>query len=299
MEIRTLKYFLAVAREENITRAAQVLHITQPALSKQLKALENELGKKLFVRRSFSIKLTEEGLLMKNRAADLVNMADKIIDEFIGLDDITGGEIYLGLAESYQIRYLAREIFLLKKNYPNLHYHIISGDTGQVADKVDKGLLDFAVLAETPNFHKYNYLEFPDSDEWGLVVPLDDPLAKLDRIEFENLVGLPLFCSLQGWRNDIAKWCGGQTEKLSREGTFSLAYNASIFVKERLGYLLTFKFLIDVSEKSGLVFIPLYPKLETKLYLIWKKPSTFSPMAEKFLNQVEKSFTEKSLRFVE
>ena len=128
MEIRTLRYFLAVAREENMTRAAEILHVTQPTLSKALKSLEGELGKKLFIRHSFSIRLTEEGVLLRNRAEDLISMADKIEQEFISLDDINGGELYLGLAESYQIRYLARVIRDFKTRYPNLHYHITSGE---------------------------------------------------------------------------------------------------------------------------------------------------------------------------
>ena len=146
MEIRTLRYFLAVAREENMTRAAELLHVTQPTLSKALRALEEELGKKLFLRRSFSISLTEEGVLLRDRAEDLVAMADKIEKEFLSLDDISGGDLYLGLAESYQIRCLAREIKRLKEAYPGLQYHITSGDTEQVTEKLDKGLLDFAVV---------------------------------------------------------------------------------------------------------------------------------------------------------
>ena len=141
MEIRTLRYFLAVAREENMTRAAEILHVTQPTLSKALKSLEDELGKKLFIRHSFSIRLTEEGVLLRNRAEDLISMADKIEREFISLDDISGGELYLGLAESYQIRYLARVIRDFKTRYPNLHYHITSGDTEQIADKQDMAAL--------------------------------------------------------------------------------------------------------------------------------------------------------------
>ena len=135
MEIRTLRYFLAVAREENMSRAAEILHVTQPTLSKQLKSLEEELGKKLFTRHSFSIKLTDEGLLLRNRAEDLVRMADKIEQEFVSLDDISGGDLFLGLAESYQLRFLARSIKEFKQTYPNLHYHITSGDTEQIAEK--------------------------------------------------------------------------------------------------------------------------------------------------------------------
>ena len=151
MEIRDLRYFLAVAREENMTRAAELLHVTQPTLSRAMRALEEELGQKLFVRHSFSISLTQEGVLLRDRAEDLVSMADKIEREFLSLDDITGGEVYLGLAESYQIRYLARALRELKRACPGLHYHITSGDTEQVTEKLDKGLLDFAVLCEEPS----------------------------------------------------------------------------------------------------------------------------------------------------
>ena len=147
MEIRSLRYFLAVAREENMTRAAEILHVTQPTLSKQLKSLEEELGKKLFTRHSFSIRLTDEGILLRNRAEDLIRMADKIEQEFVSLDDITGGELYLGLAESFQIKHLAKVIKEFKNRYPNLHYHITSVYTDHIADKLDKVFLDFLVLA--------------------------------------------------------------------------------------------------------------------------------------------------------
>ena len=291
MEIRTLRYFLAVAREENMTRAAETLHVTQPTLSKALKALEDELGKKLFTRHSFSIKLTDEGILLRNRAEDLVSMADKIEREFIFLDDITGGDLYFGLAESYQIRYLAREIHTFKQHYPNLHYHITSGDTEQVVEKLDKGLLDFIVLAEAPDTGRYESLLFPESEEWGLVMPADDALAKKQAILADDLIGLPLFCSEQSWENDIPRWAGAKMNALHLEGSFRLSYNASLFTKEHLGYLLTFNKLINTSPGSGLAFRPLTPRLETKLYLVWKKYQTFSPIAERFLTQLRTSFT--------
>ena len=186
MEIRTLRYFLAIAREENMTKAAEILHVTQPTLSKTLRALEDELGKKLFIRHSFSISLTEEGILLRKRAEDLVSMADKIIGEFVSLDDITGGDIYFGLAESCQIRYLAQEIKRFKEIYPGLRYHISSGDTEQVTEKLDKGILDFAVLAEEPDTAKYNYLCFPDADVWGLVMPNACQLAKKEYWTYVN-----------------------------------------------------------------------------------------------------------------
>lgn len=290
MEIRTLRYFLAVAREENMTRAAELLHVTQPTLSKALKALEDELGKKLFTRHSFSIRLTEEGVLLRDRAEDLVSMADRIEKEFLSLDDITGGDLYLGLAESYQICFLARAIHSLKQLYPDLRYHITSGDTEQVAEKLDKGLLDFAVLAETPDTSKYESLVFPEADRWGLAFPEDTPLAKKKVICADDLVGLPLFCSGQGWEKDIPLWAKDKMSLLHLEGSFRLSYNASVFAKEHLGYLLTFDRLVDTSPGSGLTFRPLFPTLETKLYLVWKKYQTFSPIAERFLKQIRSSF---------
>ena len=295
MELRTMRYFLAVAREENMTRAAELLHVTQPTLSKQLKALEDELGKKLFTRHSFSIQLTEEGILLRKRAEDLVKMADKITTEFLALDDILGGDVYFGLAESYQIRYLAAAIRQFKEICPGLHYHITSGDTEQVTEKLDKGIIDFAVLAQEPNPSKYHSLAFPNADLWGLVMPKDCPLAEKDTIYADDLIDLPLFCSEQGWNNDISKWCGNRMDQLHLEGSFRLSYNGSLFVKEGLGYLLTFEHLIDTSPDSGLTFRPLTPKLETKMYLIWKKYQVYTPIAERLLEMLKAELSEQNL----
>lgn len=286
MEIKTLRYFLAIAREENMTRAAAFLHVTQPTLSKQMKSLEDELGKKLFTRHSFSIRLTDEGILLKNRAEDLVSLANKIEQEFTSLDDITGGDLYLGLAESSQLKYLAQVIKEFKRRYPNLHYYITSGDTEQIADKLDNGLLDFLVLAEYPDGRKYESIEFPESDKWGLVIPTNDPLAKKKKIRVTDLIGLPLFCSEQAWDHEIKEWAGASFSKLKLEGSFRLAYNGSIFTREGLGYLLTFDHLIDTSEDSGLVFRPLEPAAETKLFIVWNRYQTFTPIAERFLKQL-------------
>ena len=292
MEIRTLRYFLAVAREENMTRAAELLHVTQPTLSKALKALEDELGKKLFTRHSFSIALTEEGVLLRDRAEDLVTMADKIEREFLSLDDITGGELCFGLAESYQIRFLARELRVLKAQYPGLKYHITSGDTEQVTEKLDKGLLDFAVICDAPNGKKYDAIAFPEGDTWGLILPSKDPLAKKETIRVDDLVGLPLFTSEQGWEGDIRGWAGDRFPELHLEGSFRLAYNASMFVREGLGYQLSFRHLVDVSESSGLAFRPLEPRLESKLYLLWNRYQAFTPIAERFIEQIRRSFVQ-------
>ena len=290
MEIRTLRYFLEAAREENMSKAAERRHISQSALSKQLKGLEDELGKKLFVRHSFSIELTEEGMLLRKRAEDLLSMADKITAEFASMDDIIGGNIYFGCAESYQIRHLAALIKRFKKQYPGFHYHITSGDTEQVTEKLDKGLLDFAVLVERPDYAKYNVVKMPESDRWGLVMPAGCALAQKDCITFEDLLGLPLFCSGQGWHADLPLWCGERINELTLEGSFRLSYNASVFTREGLGYLLTFEHLVNTSSESGLVFRPLYPELTTDMFIIWKKHQVFTPIAERFINELQKEF---------
>lgn len=290
MEIRTLRYFLETAREENMSKAAERMHISQSALSKQLKGLAEELGKKLFVRHSFSIELTEEGMLLRKRAEDLLSMADKITAEFASMDDIIGGNIYFGCAESYQIRHLAALIKRFKKQYPGFHYHITSGDTEQVTEKLDKGLLDFAVLVECPDYAKYNVVKMPESDRWGLVMPAVCVLAQKDCITFEDLLGLPLFCSGQGWHADLPLWCGERINELTLEGSFRLSYNASVFTREGLGYLLTFEHLVDTSSESGLVFRPLYPELTTDMFIIWKKHQVFTPIAERFINELQKEF---------
>ena len=292
MDIRSLRYFLAVAREENMTRAAELLHVTQPTLSKTLKSLEEELGKKLFTRRSFSIRLTDEGMLLRDRAEDLVAMADKIEQEFISLDDITGGDLYFGLAESYQMRYLAREISRFKSAYPGLNYHITSGDTEQVTEKLDKGLLDFAVICSgLPDTRKYDYISFPGKDIWGAVMPATHPLAIKKAISVDDLAGKPLFCSEQSWKCEISEWAGDRANDLILEGSFRLSYNGSMFALEGLGILLTFEHLVDCSESSGLVFRPLHPAKETIFYLIWNRYQAFTPIAERFLAQITQSFS--------
>ena len=286
MDIRVLRYFLAAAREENMTKAAETLHVTQPTLSKQLKALEDELGKQLFIRHAFSIELTDEGQLLRKRAEDLVAMADKIVNEFSTMDDITGGDLYFGLAESYQIRLLAREIGHFKARYPSLHYHITSGGTEQVLERLDKGILDFAVLVETPDYRKYNVLEFPETDKWVAVMHKTHPLAEKNFIEVDDLIDIPLFCSDQSWSADIPRWAGAKMKDLHLEGSFQLSYNGAIFAAEKLGILLTLDNLVNTGDLSELVSRPLMPVLENKMYLVWKKYQMFSPIAEKFLVEI-------------
>ena len=289
MEIRVLRYFLEIAREGNMTRAADILHVSQPTLSTQMKELEAVLGKKLFRRSSASVSLTDEGMLLRDRATDILDMVDKTIDEFQRLDDIMGGDVIIGCAESYHIRYLAKIIKDVQKQYPGLRYHIKSGDTLQVTEKLDKGLFDFALIVEPPDLSKYNYLMIPEPDTWGAVMRKDHPLAEKAAVYADDLCGVPIFCSEQAAKVDLPRWCGERVDTLHISGTFTLSFNGSMFVREGLGILLTFDKLVDTSESSELCFRPLEPALETRMYVIWKKYQVFTPIAERLLQRLKEN----------
>lgn len=287
MEIRILKSFIVIAREGNMTRAAERLHISQPALSKQMKELETELDKKLFRRGSACMNLTEEGMLLLQRAEDIVAMVDKTVAEFKSLDDITGGDIYIGCAESYQMQYIAQAVKAFHAHYPSVRYHLTSGNTEQVAERLNRGQLDFALICESPDLSKYNYIEIPVPDVWELVMRRDSKLAKKKAIRYEDLIGLPLICSIQAIYTDFPRWCGDKVEKMNIFATFNLFYNGSIFVKEGLAYMLIFDKLADTGSGSELCFRPLEPKLETKMYIIWKKHQQFTPVSALFMEELK------------
>lgn len=287
MEIRVLRYFLEVAREGSVTRAAERLHISQPTLSKQLKDLEAELGKKLFVRSSFSVRLTDEGMLLRKRAEDILDMVDKTTDEFKALGQIAGGDIRIGCAESDGIKHLARRIKAVQERYPGIRVHLYSGDTEDLAERLDRGLLDFAVIAQAVDLSKYNYLELPGVDIWGVVMRKDAPLAQREAICTDDLLELPLIVSRQGLREDIPRLFGEKADRLNVTATLNLAYNGSVLAREGLGYVLTFDKLVDTSRESPLCFRPLFPRLETRLYIIWKKYQVFSPAAEVLLKEMK------------
>ena len=293
MELRTLEYFMEIAREGNMSRAAERLHVSQPSLSKQMKALEEELGKKLFVRDHTGLSLTDEGMLLRKRAEDILGMVRKTTDELQALDDITGGDVQIGCAESYQIRHLARVIKDFKMQYPLFRYHLTSGNTEQVVERLDRGLLDFAVIVEPPDPKKYNYLEMPGSDAFGLLVRKDHELAKKECVTVDDLESIELIVSEQSLINDIPRWCGENADRLKVSGTINLFYNGSVFVEEGLGGMLTFEHLPDTYEEGNLAFIPLYPRLEVKMYVIWKRYQVFTPIASLLLKTLQSGLKTK------
>ncbi len=292
MEIRVLEYFVEIAREGNMSRVSEKLHISQPTLSKQMKLLEEELDTKLFKRVSTGLVLTDEGMLLRKRAEDILNMVNKTTSEFKEMDSLTGGEVFIGCAESYLICHLANVIKKFKETYPLFRYHLLSGNSEQVLERLDRGLVDFAVIVEPPDLSKYNYLEIPGVDTLGLLILSNHPLAAKDAISFRDLTGIDLIASEQTITNDLPRWCGEEVDKINVTGTCNLFFNGSVFVKEGLGALITFDHLAATGENSGMVFRPFSPALEVKMYIVWKKYQMFTPIANRLLEHMKMVFSD-------
>lgn len=298
MEIRVLRYFLAIAREGSITNAADFLHVTQPTLSRQIKDLEDELGQKLFNRQSHSMDLTAEGRILRRRAEEIVAMVDKTEAEFSAMEGEISGDIYIGGGETEAVKLIAEIAKELQNDYPNIHYHLYSGNAEDVTERLDKGLLDFGILVQPADISKYDYMNIPAKDVWGVVMRKDSPLAEKESICKDDLLDLPLICSRQAIsqersRNEFADWFGSDFDKLDIVTTFNLFYNAAIMVDAGIGYAITIDKLANTSEESNLCFRPLAPKLEAGLNIIWKKYPVFSAAAEQFLKRLQNSFEEK------
>lgn len=290
MELRVLRYFLEVARQENITHAANQLHVSQPTLSRQIKELEEELGKKLFTRSNYSIKLTEEGMLLRKRAEDIIEMVDKTTDEFRSLDEINGGDIHIGCAESNGLKYFIRLIKKMQNDYPLIRYHFYSSGTDAVYERLDRGLLDFAIIIQEVDLSKYNYLKVPSSDRWGVLMRRDSHLAKKTSIHVEDLMDLPLICSRQSLQEEMPRWFGENLDKMHIVATYDLLFNTSVMVRENFGYAIGFEGLVDTGPDSGLCFRPLEPALESPMYIIWKKYQVFTPVASLLLQELKETF---------
>lgn len=290
MELRVLRYFLEVAREGNVTHAAQRLHVSQPTLSRQMKELEDELGKKLFTRSNYSIKLTEEGMLLRKRAEDILEMADKTLAEFKSLDEINGGDIHIGCAESNGIAHFIRIIKSMQEKYPRIRYHFYSSGTDAVNERLDRGLLDFAIIVQEVDLSKYNYLRVPASDQWGLIMRKDSLLAERSCIHLNDLMDIPLILSRQAMGEEMPKWFGETQDKLNVVATYDLLFNTSVMVREGFGYVLGFDGLVYTGLDSDLCFRPLEPTLTSPMYIIWKKYQVFSPVASLLLEELKRNF---------
>lgn len=291
MEIRVLKYFLAVAREGSITKAANSLHLTQPTLTRQLQDLEHELKQKLFIRGKHNVTLTQEGLILRKRAQEIIDMVEKTEAEFQSISDSISGDIYIGGGETDSMKYIAEVIKDLQLEYPGIKYHIYSGNAEDVTEKLDRGLLDFGVLIQPVDLSKYDSIELPEKDVWGVITRMDNPLALKEKILLQDLINVPILASRQmspkySKESGFLDWFGDEFEKLNITATYNLVYNAAIMVKAGIGNAITLDRLINTSQSSNLCFRPLYPKLESGLDIVWKKNQVFSTPAKLFLNKL-------------
>lgn len=285
MEIRVLRYFLAVCREENITRAADFLHITQPSLSKQLIELETNLGKQLLIRGKRKIALTNEGILLRKRAEEIISLVEKTKREISQDTKIIGGEISIGGGQSAVVAQVAS---LLSAKYPNVRFHLFSGDAVEVCERLDHGTLDFAILIEPVDVLKYEYVSLPQKNCFGLLMRKDFPLANKINIEPKDIENIPLIIpQRKGLQRYFSAWSGKNLEDLNIIATYNLIYNNStLLVKNGLGCAFSLDNILESNEQdanSQLCFRPFYPRMEMQFALVWKKYQVFSKAAEKFL----------------
>lgn len=287
MELRVLNYFLAIAREQSIVHAAESLHLSQPTLSTQIKGLEKELGKQLLIRGtkgSRKVTLTEEGLILRKRAEEILDLVRRTENEISLSDDIVMGDVYIGTGETDGVRLIARAAQILQSRHPGIHYHISSGNSPYVSEYLDKGLIDFGVVFGDVDLTKYNALETAYSETWGVLMRKDSILADKDTISPKDLWDKPLILSQQEAKGgSLTQWIGKEVTELNIIATYNLLFNASLLVDEGLGYAIGYDKIINTSGNSRLCFRPLYPVLENKLSIIWKKYQIFSKPAEKFL----------------
>jgi len=286
MEIRVLEYFLTVAREGTITGAAEALHITQPTLSRQLSDLEKELGKTLLIRGKRHITLTEDGMMLRRRAEEILEMVRKTEEEVSRSGGEVSGDIYIGTAETEAIRAIARIAMELREAYPRIRFHFISGDTEDVLEKLDRGLYDFCIICGGADEKKYQYHAIPHTDTMGLLMKKDSPLAALNEIPIENLYDLPLVVSRQQVENGyLSNLMNRNPDNLRIAATYNLLYNASLMVSEGMGYALCLGRIIEEGIDRDLTFRPLKNNPRIPTNIIWKKYQVFSKPAELFMEQ--------------
>ena len=290
MEIRVLQYFLAVAREQSISAAAQSLHLSQPTLSTQLKALEQELGRQLLIRGtkgSRKVTLTEEGMILRKRAEEILTLVDRAQEEIVHGDGEVEGEVSIGAGETDTVRLFARAAGRLRRQHPGIRLRISSGNADFVLEQLDKGLIDFGLLFSEVDDHKYQSMAIPLQDTWGVLMRKDAPLAEKETISPQDLWDKPLILSHQRG-GGVLHWLGREPSQLSIVATYNLVYNASLLVDEGLGYALCFDKLIN-TQGSSLTFRPLAPPMLAEATVVWKKYQVFSKAARLFLEELGKS----------
>lgn len=297
MEIRVLRYFLAVAREGTIVGAARFLHVTQPTLSRQLQDLEEELGQQLFIRSNRTITLTPEGHFLRKRAEEILEIVNRTEGDFNAMGENIGGCVHIGGGESQAMRLIAELIGELREEYPDIRYNLYTGNAEDVMERLDKGILDFGILIQPVDISKYDSVTLPIRAVWGIVMRKDSPLAEKKTVALRDLLTVPLICSRinirqSAVRNPCVEWFGGSFEKLNIVATYNLIFNAARMVEAGIGYALGLDGLMDAAGNRGLCFRPLEPKLESGLNIVWKKYQVFSKAAELFRERLVERFSE-------
>lgn len=289
MELRVLRYFLGVAREQNITAAAERMNVTQPTLSKQLMDLEYELGTKLFVRGNRKITLTESGEYLRQRAQEIVDLADKTKSAFQGTEAAVSGDVYIGCGETERMRGIIKVIKKMSDEYPGIRFHFYSGNDEDVSMRLNSGLVDFGLFVGSTNLDKYDYIKLPVRDTWGLLLRKNDPLAKKKAIRPQDLEDVTLLCSRQTVENnELSGWLGKDFKTLNIHSTYNLLYNASLMVEEGIGCALSIDGLVNTAKRN-LTFRPFEPEMKADLVFAWKKYQVFSKAAGIFLEYVQKN----------
>ena len=284
MDIRTMQYYLAVVREGTISAAAQALHVAQPSLSRQMKELEEELGAPLFVRGNRKITLTEEGMVLRKRAEEMVRLMRMTEDEISQIKNNISGAVRIGAGESWSFHYLSRAAAGLVEEHPDIRFHITSGDTQDLMDELNNGLIDFALIFTEVDRMLYQSIELPLEDRFGLLMPKDCPLTEKEEIHLSDLKGLPVIVS-----RAAEPYFAGSEElsSLNIVATYNLVYNASLLVEDGLGYAICFDKLINTTGESRLCMRPIVPHMKASGYLIWKKYQIFSPAVQMFIDRIQ------------
>lgn len=284
MEFRVLEYFLAIAREGSFSKAAKQLHITQPTLSRQISDLEKEIGKVLFIRGKKQVSLTEDGVFLFNRAKEIVSLKDKTLIEFSKNDDNVYGDVYIGGGESLGMSLIAKTIKLTQDKYPNIRFHLFSGNAESVVEKLERGLIDFGILINSCVTDKYEHIKLGVCDQLGVLMRKDDVLANKNTISISDITNKQLIVSAQESLENIAK-NNYEFNELTKKAicTYNLLYNASLLVREKVGYCICIDNIIN-TKGSELIFKPLEPRIDVKLILVYKKYNIFSKAASIFLD---------------
>ena len=286
MELRVLNYFLMVAREENITKAAQLLHVTQPTLSRQLMQLEEELGVQLFHRGKHNVTLTEDGMLLRRRAQELITLSEKTKLELAHKEELISGEISIGCGETKSMSILSKSMNTFREKYPMVRFNIYSATADDIKERIEKGLLDIGLLTEPVDILKYEFVRMPFKERWGILVREDSPLAHKSAVTPEDLQNIPLIMVRRELvKNELANWFGDKFEHLEIAATYSLILNGANMVEQGLGAALCFELGVFY---ENLCFVPLEPHMETGSVLVWKKNQTLSAAHAKFVQHIKK-----------